>query len=341
MSTTFTVNNVSQRYSCPNGKPLKEQLASATPKVLASSTPEALLFGVLGANPLIAAAKLAFADHHPLVFSPDVIWVAITQGFAKHVNLNAEKYRSLFVQHEGKKRLEFWSEYLPGTEALPWDAVITQFSDLVRKEIGNDTHSLVVADFSTTGTVERVVSEAVLLDAMQSYFEYYGGTMCGIPEITLEGTTADWERLHEKVKKLAAYEGMEFWLPQVQQITAQFVEASKGNVDSRFWQSIVKVESMSGGPYINGWIMRFLPYVRGNGEELEVNPILATGFYDSGNGWGGGGLTMSSIPNALSKVPFIWNYMGTEVKHEITAGIIGIESVPGKGLKPTLGWFIR
>ena len=42
--------------------------------------------------------------------------------------------------------------------------------------------------FSTTGPVERAVMDLVWLDAMQSFFTYQLRSLCGIPEITLEGT---------------------------------------------------------------------------------------------------------------------------------------------------------
>lgn len=342
MTIKISVDNVNPVSVDDSTVKLSEHLKHSYADVIGSSGADQSVLQLDTGHPLIVAAHRAFAEHHRLVLSPDVIWVTITQGFARHINLNAEKYRSLFVSHEGKKRLEFWSNFLPGTEALPWDAVITQFSELVRKEIGDEKHDLVVSDFSTTGLTERVVSEAVLLDAMQSYFEYYGGTMCGIPEIVLAGTPEDWSKLHEKAKRLAAIEGLEFWMPQVLRITEQFVEASQGKVDLTFWKSIVKVNGGSGGPYINGWIMRLLPYIKDYNDDnkSEPNPILARDFYAAEEGWGGGGLTYDCLPNPVSKVPFIWNYMGTEVNHEIIAGVVGVTVVDGDGLKPVLGWAV-
>src|SRR4051812_10908577 len=53
-------------------------------------------------HPLLAAAHFAFSQHRPLVLSPDMIWVAIVQGFARHVNEHAERLRDRFVGHSGK-----------------------------------------------------------------------------------------------------------------------------------------------------------------------------------------------------------------------------------------------
>ena len=51
------------------------------------------------------SAVNAYADHRPLVLTPDVVWVVISQGFARYVNEHAEEMRSLLVSHEGKMDL--------------------------------------------------------------------------------------------------------------------------------------------------------------------------------------------------------------------------------------------
>jgi len=42
----------------------------------------------------------------PLELSPDSIWLAIIQKFAKHVEDNAEKLRKHFVNFDGKQTLK-------------------------------------------------------------------------------------------------------------------------------------------------------------------------------------------------------------------------------------------
>jgi len=39
----------------------------------------------IGYHGLFSAVHLAFSQHRPLVLSPDMIWIAILQGFAQHV----------------------------------------------------------------------------------------------------------------------------------------------------------------------------------------------------------------------------------------------------------------
>jgi hypothetical protein len=52
-------------------------------------------------HPLLAAAHFAFSKHRPIVLSPDMIWVTILQGLARHVNDHAERLRNRFVAHQG------------------------------------------------------------------------------------------------------------------------------------------------------------------------------------------------------------------------------------------------
>ena len=47
----------------------------------------------------------AYAEHRPLVLSPDMIWVLISQGFARYVNAHPEQLRDQLVNHSGKMDL--------------------------------------------------------------------------------------------------------------------------------------------------------------------------------------------------------------------------------------------
>lgn len=56
---------------------------------------------------LFQAIRLAYSGHHHLHLRPDDIWLAIAQGVSAHMRFedNAEKYRSVFVDHEGKHEI--------------------------------------------------------------------------------------------------------------------------------------------------------------------------------------------------------------------------------------------
>ena len=56
--------------------------------------------------------------------------------------------------------------------------------------------------FSATTAVEDIAQKIVVMDICKNYFEYKCCTMCGFPEITLEGTATDWRLLREASERL-------------------------------------------------------------------------------------------------------------------------------------------
>ena len=47
----------------------------------------------------------AYAEHKSVTLSPDMMWLLISQGFARYVNAHSEELRPLLVSHEGKMDL--------------------------------------------------------------------------------------------------------------------------------------------------------------------------------------------------------------------------------------------
>ncbi|HEY2585505.1 MAG TPA: DUF4419 domain-containing protein, partial [Tepidisphaeraceae bacterium] len=136
----------------------------------------------------VHAVHLAFHGHHRLAISPDHIWLLICQGFAAHVNANAERLRHKLVSFEGKQRIDVVREdFVKGAMENPWEEVFPEFVEKLRDYLG-DTADLLTPRFSTTGTVEVAACQITLMDAVKAYFEYGFYSGCGIPGVTLEGT---------------------------------------------------------------------------------------------------------------------------------------------------------
>ena len=92
-------------------------------------------------HPLVAAVGAAYAGHRPLVLSPDMFWLLIVHGFARHVNQHAEEMRSRFVSHEGKESIQIRrDDFIKGSPENPWSEVFTDFSEAIRAKIGDDNH---------------------------------------------------------------------------------------------------------------------------------------------------------------------------------------------------------
>ena len=123
-------------------------------------------------HPVVAAVHFAFMGHRPLCLSPDMIWLMIIQGVANHINAHAEALRSRIVSHQGKLTIQVRrDDFVKGSPENPWSEVFNDFSTQIRDYVGANIEQF-VPTFSTTSLVERAAAEVVLLDAMQSYFEY-------------------------------------------------------------------------------------------------------------------------------------------------------------------------
>ena len=294
-----------------------------------------------GSNGFVGAVHTAYDNHYPLVLSPDHIWMCIVQGFATHVNQNAEKLRHLFVEHEGKEIIKVRrDDFVKGSPRNPWPEVFPEFSVKIRSHIGEKTHDLLTPTFTTTGPVEKAAAEIVLMNAFKEYFDYHFYTECGIPEITLEGTVNDWKQLRERALGLAQFD-LQWWIDPLKPILDQFVAAVEGQVDKSFWSSIYKEEVIgSGSPYISGWNVTLFPYI-----DIQRNRWLKYSWQD----WKSRmterqfdfGATTGSLPPGVTTTSFVWHYHGQDFKMHFYAGFIGASQDPiTLRLHPEIGWAV-
>ena len=222
------------------------------------------MIGTPGYHSFFYTVEQAFREHRPLALSPDMFWLLIAQGFAQHMHLNAEEMRHCFVEHEGKEKIEVRrDDFFKGSPENPWDEVFPVFSDKIRGYIGDENHGNIVVDFSTTGKAEKAANEIVLMESMKAYFKYEFSTLCGIPEVTLEGEVADWEKLRDKTEGLGKAYNVQWWTDHVHPLFDRIARNVAGADDPDLWVNFYKVGGGSGGPYINGWIVTLLPYIKG------------------------------------------------------------------------------
>jgi hypothetical protein len=309
-----------------------------------------LVADVVG-HPAISALHHAFTQHRPLHLSPDMIWLLICQGVAHHVNLRAEDLRPRLVRHQGKLQIVVRrDDFIKGSPENPWGEVIDEFSTRVREHIGS-SHDLFVPRFSTTGPTERIASEIVLLDAVQSYFEYVLRTLCGIPAMTLEGTADDWQDLAERAQAFAEFD-LGWWLKPLEPILDAFVATARGQVRRAFWESIYKFGSFSGGAAVTGWITAFFPYFKDEqGNPTKPNPWLAEGGARlerlMAGRWGRDrfcldGPSPGAFPSGLARAPFLWEYLTQGFNMEFLGGFVGVAQDPATlALRPEIGWAVR
>lgn len=286
--------------------------------------------------PLLSSARLAYAQHRPLVLSPDVIWLVIERGFVKHVDMHAEELRSKIVTFKGKKTLKIYSRGLMNKSAEAWEPLFSQFAGQMAPWTGMELIQTLTADFSTTTPVALVASEIMMMSALQHYFEYDVIAFCGIPDIYLEGTTEDWNHLIEKTNALRQYE-LDWWIDELVPVLQKIAAATEGERDIAFWQSIIRkhdipVEGEEICDYtpprekIDGWIVKFYPYSKYKRNNLDF-------LYDT---------DIPDLPNEEGSAPLKYtDTNGTIYNLDIHAGLIGIEEdVATRALRPIITWWI-
>ena len=314
---------------------IREKVEIPDLKILAhSSGPDSLV--TAGYHSFFQGIYQAYADHRPFVLSPDMIWLLICQGFSEHVNANAERLRDMIVSHDGTMTLVVQTENTPLNTESQWTDVFPLFAQQIADNTKDGLADLMTADFSTTTEVTKIASQITLMDAVNEYFEFVIMRMvCGIPEITLEGTTADWRNVLEKTKQLSRYD-LEWWTSEIIPLLEEFVRASEGKPDIGHWRNIFKIhsEGRCGTPQtIDGWIVKFFPYDKdGKRNNLEFLKEKTVG---------------ASLPSEIVKVPVrhIDIYPDGSVKEtglEFWAGFVGLEQDKETfALTPRIGWMVR
>ncbi len=336
-STTFAVSSVDspkpdEGITSTTVQLSVEQILGS--KVESCSGPSESVIQPYGFHTVIETVHRSFAEHRPLTLSPDHIWLTVSQGFAACVNADPERYRKCFVSHEGQEEIRIRrDEFRMGNFDNNWRGCFPEFSSAIRNYIGDETHGLILSDFSTTGDIERATSEVVLMDAVQAYFKYVVETRCGIPAITLEGTVEDWKKVLNKTRALAKFGGLEWWLDKATAVVQEFRLAAEGDVNLSFWKHFYKAEDGSGSLTADGHILCLLPFTKDWYGKPVQNPMLRNG---------SGGLNTSQLPQALSCVPFIWEYFGKSYDYQFLAGHVGIGRDTETGaLRPVVGWAVR
>lgn len=304
--------------------------------------------GFLGRDNLYRMLVKAYADHRPVVLTPDAVWLVIGQGFARYVNAHPEAMRNRLVRHGGQLDLVVCSPHDLFSDDVEWAALLANFAAQIDKHTKGDIAQTITADFSTTGETERIASQITLMETLKSYFRYTVFYLaCGIPSVTLEGTSDDWQRLQAKARRLAALfeadtspggRNMAAWFSRLDSILGEFAETARGRIDVEFWKSMVRrqrVDDLLGGgcdpdapTLLDGWMLRLFP----NEQGLTPDSVA----------W------LAEMPSEIVETAFRYVVVdpasgGTISEHPMTlcAGIVGIsEDEQSCALRPEVGWLV-
>jgi len=270
---------------------------------------------------LVSAISRAYNTHHNLVLRPDDVWQAILTQFSFYVNANAEDLRDAFVDFEGKKNLEIWTD---GT------LFTADFADMANRMVDEQIATNIkdrtvtewlIPNFSTTRPGDRVAASVTIMSTLQAYFNYGFCLSCGIPKVTLEGTPEDWRALRQKIERLPQYniEGkdkvMTKWHLLLSQVLDAFVASAEGTSNLEFWDTVLSHHGGGSGPsYISGWVTVFACFDAKGKWQGETRGSSKWPRIDT-----------KDIPMGAVSVPVVLDDNGTKYDAQLVAGQMAFE----------------
>lgn len=287
------------------------------------------LLNVVG-NPLIQAAKLCYAQHRPLVLSPDVIWLTLCQGLAIHIDENWDQFKSkvLIDGLSPQKLIPVSTQEFPfGSPESPWDELVGEVSEVVRQGIHPEFAEMYQQSFSTGGKAQQAALDITFLSAVQKSFQlirdYY---ICGIPSITIRGEVSDWQRLRHGIELFDSFD-LKWWTEKLRPILDQFVSAASGVVDLGFWSRLY-VEEVGECKIdeVTGWINDLFPYRQDN-EKYRIRDARLSP------------MRVFDYPVGIKKIS-LQSERGSTVN--VFGGLLGIRQDMDKfQLEPKSGWAVQ
>ena len=316
-------------------------------------------YNVVGASPNFYTTKVyiegvsnilqgfysAYENHLPIRLTPDIIWLLIVQGFAHHVNFNAEYLRNRFVNFENKKKLELIiSKYhsYKQMKSKDYENLFENLTEQIKENIGEELVNTIDFNFSTSNRITKVVGYTSIMSAMKKYFEFQGFChMCNYPYIILDGSLEDWESILKKTKELSKYD-LKKWTVFLEFVLSKIIDTKKGKINKEFWKEILYPEKIDEkieiGVYkyktiqvdgIKGWFLLFFPYFI-NGE-FRCDISLKT-------------KDLWKLPDRLLKTPLIIKSDDEgETKMTIYSGFFGMNVDKEKDNLVTaeIGWYVK
>lgn len=288
-------------------------------------------------NPLISAAKTAFALHLPLVFTPDVIWTTLCQGLSIHIDMNWDAFEARCLQPgvAPNRLFRVPLEDLPyGSPEAAWGQLIEDVAGTARSGIEEELSELFELTFSTSTVASRLAQDIAFLSAVNKSFTLYPEAyVCGIPTVTLRGDLNDWKLIREMAEKFAAF-GLDWWVDELVLILDQFVAAAQNEIDLEFWGALFADPDDENGvcanpEFVSGWIGKLFPYLSFGCSDHRENSLLLNG-----------------EPPYLASFPSGLRQFSMRAQHgsvaRIVGGLIGVRVDTESGtLEPKLGWGVQ
>ena len=236
-----------------------------------------------------------------------------TVALAIDENSKNPKVRSFFVHHDDKKELRV--NVAPGTlpHRVDYSSFFDQMTHLIDQNVNVTGYvDAIRSDFSTSTKMHKIISEITVMSSTQEFFDFTGGTFCGIPNVEMLGTLKDWQNLKKKVlnlkrilRTIMKHIELTDFFDQLPTICDKLIETYTGtslNATTEWWSHIFNKEERygsGGGTFYNGWFIE---------QFLNLGSVRNFG----------------AVPTGLVTVPMKLKDNQMEENSTLVAGIAGI-----------------
>ncbi|KAE9400004.1 hypothetical protein BT96DRAFT_993460 [Gymnopus androsaceus JB14] len=308
-------------------------------------------------NGLVHTLVKAYSNHHAVSIRPDDVWIAILTQFSIFVNANAEALREKFVAHEGQIELQVTEPFGNTRHTADFGEMAKRMTGKIRENVKDGAIcDWILPQFSTTTNNDLIVSSVIMMSTMSQFFRFKFLTACGIPQVTLEGTTEDWKLILARIEELKGYgKYTTAWYNLLKPVISRLIsafEAPDHPDNLKFWGNVASEDHEgSGSPTLKGWANAFCVFgEKGNwlgrepGEELretysDLKPrlVLDSVSYHS--------VALCDIPASIISVDVKLDDNGELFDTTMVAGLVGYqvtdtEEVKTALLKPFSGWWM-
>lgn len=305
-------------------------------------------------NSFIGTIQESYNNHRPLILSPDIIWLCITQGLSIHINQHFDKYRRVLFKDMSNEKIELLirEDSLSFQKDL-WTKSINLISAKADKEMTKNCYNFFVPHFSTSDSITKTVMEITMLEALKQKFIYTVESGCGIPAITIKGTTQDWQWIYDNLQILNQFD-LKDWAEELKPIIHQFINAGNNKVDVSFWKDIYKNAEEYNAHYISGWVIKLFPYIEQNESwdwndttkhyrwDDPVKILYKPNEYIYRNEYLKSTLSTDDFPSGISNIKLTWNnyFKHSTEDFDLFGGFLGIKQHKDKSLEPFVCWVL-
>jgi hypothetical protein len=108
---------------------------------------------------------------------------------------------------------------------------------LIRDDMKTDLATILTTPFSATTPVEQAVFDYTLMNNVKSYYSYRFVSDCGLPKVTLRGSSEDFQQVIDRVNQLRAiFPDFHWWLDTILPHLQQLKAIAEGKSDIDWWQ---------------------------------------------------------------------------------------------------------